>query len=484
MYRENYLNSLRMEMLSIVAEQLSPVALRYGYSEAPLESNIKWQPLVLVLGNYSSGKSAMINEFLDADVQTTGQAPTDDSFTVIAYDAAEKTVDRVKVTEERDGKYLLNNPDYPFSALKRHGQRFAAHFRLKKVNAPFLKNLALIDTPGMLDSISERDRGYDYQQVVGDLADIADLILVLFDPHKAGTVREAHISLRETLPAHTFEDRMIFVLNRIDECASLEDMLRVYGTLCWNLSQITGRKDIPTILLTYSPRASDSAAAAGRHESYLKYLENQRDQLKDAVLQAPRFRLDRLASFVETHGERLSHFLEALLSYSRQRKAFRIRIVLYGVLVSTLTGAASVYGPAVAGWGVGDPLVMPAVGGLAAFAAMAVWMLFPMKYFTARFHRRRLKGIDTLTPLQNQSRRDTWAAVRGLAENYLRRIDGKVSVREVKRDYATACWVAADGAREIREALSELATLTEDGPTADTSNNGPVLVRSHVTARG
>ena len=42
------------------------------------------------------------------------------------------------------------------------------------------------------------------------------------------------------------------MLNWIDECSSLNDLLRVYGTLCWNLSQITGRKDIPMIRLTYS----------------------------------------------------------------------------------------------------------------------------------------------------------------------------------------------------------------------------------------
>jgi EH domain-containing protein 1 len=60
----------------------------------------------------------------------------------------------------------------------------------------------------MLDSITERDRGYNYQDVIGDLAQIADLVLVLFDPHKAGTVREAHTSLRDTLPAKTFEDRV------------------------------------------------------------------------------------------------------------------------------------------------------------------------------------------------------------------------------------------------------------------------------------
>ena len=141
---ENDFDSLRHELLALVADQLTPVALRYGYSETPLEVNIKWRPLVLVLGNYSSGKSAMINEFLGAYIQTTGQAPTDDSFTVITHDESVSDDNGVRVTEERDGKVLLNDPEYPFGGLKKHGQRFSSHFRLKKVNSPFLKTFAII----------------------------------------------------------------------------------------------------------------------------------------------------------------------------------------------------------------------------------------------------------------------------------------------------------------------------------------------------
>ncbi|HMA67459.1 MAG TPA: dynamin family protein, partial [Desulfosalsimonadaceae bacterium] len=81
MYQENYINSLRAEMVSMVETHLTPVAREYGYSEVPLETTIKWRPMVLVLGNYSSGKSTLLNEFLDADIQAIGQAPTDDSFT-------------------------------------------------------------------------------------------------------------------------------------------------------------------------------------------------------------------------------------------------------------------------------------------------------------------------------------------------------------------------------------------------------------------
>ncbi len=470
MYRENYINSLRAELLQMVEELLTPVALRYGYSDTPLETNIKWRPLVLVLGNYSSGKSALINEFLGANIQATGQAPTDDSFTVITFDETASLNSRLRVTEERDGKFLLNDPDYPFESLKKHGQRFSAHFRLKKVNSPFLRNLAVIDTPGMLDSISERDRGYNYQEVVGDLAQIADLILVLFDPHKAGTIREAHISLRDTLPLKTFEDRVMFVLNRIDECASLVDLLRVYGTLCWNLSQITGRKDIPTIHLTYSPRAAaESQARSNPEDGYLPHLENQREHLKQAILEAPRHRLDHLATFMETHSERLSHFVEALVGYRKWRRSVRIKRNITGFLVSLFAGTAG----AAAGMTFG-PLeglsmeLLVAVGGGVALVVFFFWVVVLMKIFMRRFHRNRLRDLESLTILENQTRRDSWEAVQDLVYEYLKKTGGNYSLGDVKRDFQTVREVFVKGTTEIREALNELSTIKEDGP-------GPIL---------
>jgi EH domain-containing protein 1 len=460
MDRDTYIDSLRSDLLTMVADHLTPVALRYGYIETPLESNIKWRPLVLVLGNYSSGKSAMINEFLGASIQATGQAPTDDSFTVITYDDAAPTDHGILVTEERDGKVLLNDPEYPFSILKRHGQRFSSHFRLKKVNSPFLKTLAVIDTPGMLDSITERDRGYSYQEVVGDLAQIADLILVLFDPHKAGTIREAHISLRETLPAHTFEDRVVYVLNRIDECASLEDLIRVYGTLCWNLSQITGRKDIPAIHLTYSPsEAAESNGTASRDSSYLLYLENQRNNLKKTILQAPRHRLDNLATFVETHSERLSHFLESLISYRHMLRMFRFKHSLAAFFFSIILGCTAIFSmlasESFSGLEYG---LIYGTGGIVATGIFVLWMSTLLKYFTGRFHRKRLRDIDTLTPLDNQVRRDSWDAIRDFTHDYLKKTGGRFPAKEVKEHFITVREVYEKKTGEIREKIAELST--------------------------
>lgn len=462
MYRDNYIKALRTELLEMVAEDLTPVAQRYGYSEVPLETTIKWRPLVLLLGNYSSGKSTLINDFLGGNIQGTGQAPTDDSFTVITYDDTRPENAPIQVTETRDGKFLLNDSEYPFENLKKHGQRFSSHFRLKKVNSPFLKNLAIIDTPGMLDSITERDRGYNYQEVIGDLAQIADLVLVLFDPHKAGTVREAHTSLRDTLPSRTFEDRVLFVLNRIDECASMIDLLRVYGTLCWNLSQITGRKDIPMIHLSYSPK--DAAKHSEEHDiSYLSHLKNQREELKKAVLQAPCYRLDNLAAFVETHGERLAHMLESLISYRKRIRKYRIKSFLMGLTLSVLFGIAlmvlSFIAPPLAGL---DIMVRGIAAGSAIVLALGFWFFTMRRYLNNRFHKKTMSSLDSLTSLNNQTRRDAWEAIRNVVHAQLQYSRGKYSLRDIRRDYATVWKIYQRGSQEIREALRELDSLSPE----------------------
>ena len=465
MYRENYINSLRTEMVDLVRTYLSPVALKYGYSDVPLETTIKWRPMVLILGNYSSGKSTLINEFLGVDIQAVGQAPTDDSFTIITFDENASEEDPIKTTEVRDGKFLLNDPEYPFEILKKHGHRFASHFRLKKVNSPFLRNLALIDTPGMLDSITERDRGYNYQDVIGDLAQLADLVLVLFDPHKAGTVREAHTSLRETISTRTFEDRVLFVLNRIDECASLADLLQVYGTLCWNLSQITGRKDIPTINLTYSLRAATAVQTRNPEAtSFLYHLQNQRKMLKEAVLEAPQKRLDNLASFIETHSERLDHFLEALINYRTRLRKLRFRFWAAGVSASIIAGLLAIAGAATLDRfeHVSDP---PAIGvGLIAFLLVTIfWGIFPKRLMERIFHRRQMRNIDLLIPLSSQTRKDSWQAVRGLVADYLVKSKGRFSLAEVRSEYHSIHRVWVEGTREVRTALNEIANLMKNG---------------------
>lgn len=333
------IDELKEKLTRSAHEQVIPTMKRYGLNGNSLQARLLWKPTVLILGNYSSGKSTLINEIMGADIQQTGQAPTDDSFTVLTAPEEHEWTQGAKpeVLENRSGSVVLNDSTLPFNKLKRHGRAFAAHFRLKRVSAPVLRDLVLIDSPGMLDSVTERDRGYDYADVVGELAHLVDMVLYVFDPHKAGTIRESFTFLREILPGSISEDRVLFVINRVDECANLNDLLRVYGTLCWNLSQMTGRKDIPPIYVTWSPTASQGMP--GR--AHLDYLENQREEVKRAILQSPKNHIDHLVEDFERAAKSVIVGLDVLHQLANRQRALFWKLTSFGWIFSALlTGSA------------------------------------------------------------------------------------------------------------------------------------------------
>lgn len=296
---------LQAELQSKVEKMLSPLFLKYHLDFSNLDAILKWRPIVLVIGNYSSGKSTLINELLGQDIQRTGQAPTDDSFTIITAGVVGEEA------REIPGSTLVNDDTLPFGGFKKFGERFMSHFLMKKMESPVLENMAIIDSPGMLDSVTEKDRGYDYMAVLGEMANLADLIVLMFDPHKAGTIKETYTAIRSTLPEKSGEDRIIFVMSRVDECDNLSDLVRSYGALCWNMSQMTGRKDIPHVYLTYAPGEAEPS-------DILAPLAQERDQLITKIKSAPGFRVNHILEDIDKQVNELQLVCEAMTRFSQR----------------------------------------------------------------------------------------------------------------------------------------------------------------------
>ncbi|MBW1637022.1 MAG: dynamin family protein [Deltaproteobacteria bacterium] len=313
---------LQNELQTKVKKKLAPLFARYKMDFTGLESTMKWKPVVLVIGNYSSGKSTLINELVGQDVQRTGQAPTDDSFTVITSNPA-------LGVSEVPGSTLVNDTNMPFGKFKQYGERLISHMSLKNIDSPVVENMAIIDSPGMLDATSEKDRGYDYMAVLGDLAKMSDLIVLMFDPHKAGTIKESYTAIRNTLPEKSGEDRIVFVMSRIDECDSLSDFTRSYGTLCWNMSQMTGRKDIPHIYLTYSPSAVGPGSAVDGWPQ-------EREELLAKINNAPGFRINHILEDVDRRVNELQMVAEATAGFTKKAQKVSWKISKITLIIALL----------------------------------------------------------------------------------------------------------------------------------------------------
>ena len=314
---------LQKQLQTKVKRKLEPLFNRYNMDFGGIDAALKWKPIVLIIGNYSSGKSTLINELIGQPVQRTGQAPTDDSFTII-------TSDPNREDGEIPGSTLVSDENLPFGHFRRYGEKLISHICMKRVTCPMLENLAIIDSPGMLDATSEKDRGYDYLKVLGEFAKMADLIVLMFDPHKAGTIKESYEAIRNTLPEQSGEHRIVFVMSRIDECDNLSDFTRSYGTLCWNMSQMTGRKDIPHIYLTYAPSAVKPGKVA---EGW----PQEREALVEKIKRAPGFRINHILEDIDRQVNELQMVAEAVSEVQkRANKVFwkyaNITIILAAVL--------------------------------------------------------------------------------------------------------------------------------------------------------
>lgn len=216
------------------------------------------------------------------------------------------------------------------------------------------------------------------------------------------------------------------------------------------------------IHLTYSPQ-DPSTIRQDKDDSYLRHLQNQREELKKAVLQAPCYRLDNLASFVEIHGERLAHFLEALISYRKRARKHRLKSFGMNLAVSLIIGVAifilTFLAPPLAGL---DMMAKAICGAGGVLVSLGLWSTTLHPFLFKRFHNKTLKYLDHLTALKNQTRRDSWESIRNLVYSHLKNSRGKYSLRDVRYEYSDVWKVYEKGSKEIREALRELSDLAPD----------------------
>jgi hypothetical protein len=143
----------------------------------------------------------------------------------------------------------------------------------------------------------------------------------------------------------------------------------------------------------------------------------------------------------------------------------RLKHTLTGLFVSVLCGGAAAFAIVSTNVIPGmDQRMLLGAGGLVAIGVLFTWVSLVFKSFSSRYHRSRLKDLDELTPIENQTRRDSWGAIRDLVSVYLKKTSGRFKLREVKREYTAVRQVYDKGSREIREALNELATISNDKP--------------------
>lgn len=222
-------------------EQLYRFADFYGTELTDGDFDAK--PLVLLVGQYSVGKTSFIQhllggrEFVGARI---GPEPTTDRFMAVM---SARTGQRERVVP---GNAAAVDVDRPFAALSRFGVAFLSRFEIAETHAPLLKSITLVDTPGVLSGEKQRvSRGYEFEEVVEWFAERADRILLLFDAHKLDISDELR-RVVERLRPH--DDKLRIILNKADG-VDAQQLMRVYGALMYSLGRVLHTPEVSRVYI-------------------------------------------------------------------------------------------------------------------------------------------------------------------------------------------------------------------------------------------
>ncbi|KAJ2783719.1 hypothetical protein H4R18_001557 [Coemansia javaensis] len=255
-------------------KKIKPLEQAYsfeGFHSAPLTpQDIGSKPMVLLLGQYSTGKTTFVEYLLGEPYPGAhvGIEPTTDRFVAIMHGAENKVV---------PGHAAAVSGELPFSGLTRFGSKYLSRFQVAHMNNPLLENLTLVDTPGILAGSKQIQRGYDFISVINWFAERSDLILLLFDAHKLDISDEFKGAI-QSLRGH--EDKVRIVLNKCDQIGQ-QQLMRVYGALMWSLGKVIPTPEVNRVYLgSFWPRYKSPVGAVYSDNADLLASE-QRDLLRD-----------------------------------------------------------------------------------------------------------------------------------------------------------------------------------------------------------
>lgn len=143
------------------------------------------------------------------------------------------------------GNALTVTPGTPFKGLQMFGNNFLTRFEGAQVNVDILKNLTLIDSPGVLSGEKQTlGRSYSYDDVLNWFAERSDMIILLFDVQKLDISDEMGSAIRVL---QKYSDKIKVVLNKSDSI-SHQQLMKVYGALLWSLGKVI---DTPEVTRVY-----------------------------------------------------------------------------------------------------------------------------------------------------------------------------------------------------------------------------------------
>ena len=197
------------------------------------------KPMILLIGQYSTGKTTFIRYLLESDFPgiRIGPEPTTDKFIVVMHGDKDGVI---------PGNAAVIDPSKQFRPLTKFGNAFLNRFQCSLFNHQVIESITIIDTPGILSGEKHRvDRGYDFPGVLEWFAERVDRIILLFDANKLDISDE----VRQAIDAiKGYDEKIRIVLNKADGIDH-QQLMRVYGALMWSLGKVINTPEIARVYI-------------------------------------------------------------------------------------------------------------------------------------------------------------------------------------------------------------------------------------------
>ncbi|XP_020887099.1 EH domain-containing protein 1 [Arabidopsis lyrata subsp. lyrata] len=301
-------------------QKLKPLEVAYRFNDfvSPLLTNSDFdaKPMVMLLGQYSTGKTTFIKHLLKSSYPGAhiGPEPTTDRFVVVMSGPDERSI---------PGNTVAVQADMPFSGLTTFGTAFLSKFECSQMPHPLLEHVTFVDTPGVLSGEKQRtQRAYDFTGVTSWFASKCDLILLLFDPHKLD-VSDEFKRVISSLRGH--DDKIRVVLNKADQ-VDTQQLMRVYGALMWSLGKVLNTPEVSRVYIgSFSDKPINEAATGpiGR-ELFEKEQDDLLADLKDIPKKACDRRINEFvkrARAAKIHAYIISHLKKEMPAIMGKAKA-------------------------------------------------------------------------------------------------------------------------------------------------------------------
>nr|CDJ88426.1 Dynamin and EF hand domain containing protein [Haemonchus contortus] len=237
------LDSVSEGLRKIYKQKLYPLEEHYKFHEfhspALDDPDFDAKPMILLVGQYSTGKTTFIRYLLEEDFPgiRIGPEPTTDRFIAVMHGDEEGVI---------PGNALVVDAKKQFRALSGFGNAFLNRFQCSTLNNQVLESVTIVDTPGILSGEKQRiDRGYDFTGVLEWFAERVDRIILLFDAHKLDISDEFKRCI-EALSGN--EDKIRIVLNKSD-MVDHQQLMRVYGALMWSLGKVFKTPEVSRVYI-------------------------------------------------------------------------------------------------------------------------------------------------------------------------------------------------------------------------------------------